>query len=130
MDSNLPQDNVQAVTAPVEVEMPEVDPAFGYLLGLFFRSRQAKSTGMGLVSLDWSDIRAFRMENNLDLSVWEREVILSMSEAYVSEYYKASDPQHKPPYALEVETEEVDVEKEIKKGISFRDTLRALGRKK
>lgn len=108
VDSNLPEDNKPIVIAPTEVELPEIDPAFSYLLELFALSGQAKSTGMGLVALDWQELRAFRLENELDLTIWERQTLKRMSEAYSSEYSLASNPNRPAPHTVEKEPEEID----------------------
>lgn len=129
MDSNLPEDN-QNVEAPTVVEMPEIDPAFGYLLELFFLSGQCMSTGMGLVPLSWQEIDAFIRVNQLDLTLWEIETIKAMSDAYCAEHAKATEPNRSAPYKPEVDDEEeVYVEKEVDKAIAFRETLRAMRKK-
>ncbi len=142
VDSNLPEDNVQANEAPTSVEMPEVDPSFGYLLELFFLSGQAMSTGMGLVPLSWQEMKAFIEVNKLKyLTLWEIGTLKRMSDAYCSEYNQASEPSRQAPYRNDIDIEDVvDLEeddplvqqvimKKTRVATSFRDTLRALGKK-
>jgi hypothetical protein len=112
---------------PLELDMPDIHPAFEYLVGLFYLSGQCTPTGQGIVSLDWEKIHFFRRENQLDLDVWERGVIRSMSEAYVNEYYAATDPQRSAPYVTA--REEIDVEAEARKAMSWRSIIRASGKK-
>lgn len=63
---------------------------------------------MGLVPLSWQEIRAFRQENNLNITLFERELLKKMSEAYCAESARATDPKRPAPYAPEVEEDEVD----------------------
>lgn len=79
-------------------------------------------TGMGLVPLTWAELQAFREETELDLMIWERELIKKMSEAYCGEYARASDPNRPCPYQPEVKEEEVD---QIALAMRFMETLAA-----
>lgn len=90
-----------------DIIMPEVDSAFEHLVGLFYSMGQCMSTGMGLVSISWQELRAFRLENKLGLTLWERDALKQMSDAYCREYSQASDPQRQPPY---MPTDEQDAE--------------------
>lgn len=114
--------------AQAEAIMPEIDPACSSLLELFFHSGQATSTGMGLIPLDWEKLRAWRLENKLELSIWEKETIIKMSEAYCAEYSRATDPQRPAPYSPEKEEDEIDEEAELRKALQWMKTIRSMGK--
>jgi hypothetical protein len=116
-----------AIACPAEVHLPEVPKAFANLLDFFFASGQAMQSGMGLHGLTWQEIRAFREENELDMTLYEREILKKMSDAYCSEYVKASDPKRPAPYTPEVEENEVD---QIALGLQFIEQLKLLRQKK
>lgn len=101
-------DDGEVIQGPTEIHLPDIPSAFGYLLGYFYLSGQATQTGMGLVPLSWQEIKAFREENELEITLWERELLKKMSEAYCTEYSRASDPKRPAPYAPEQDPEEVD----------------------
>lgn len=82
---------------------------------------------MGLVPLDWVDLRAFRKENKLNLTLWEREMLRKMSEAYCSEYHAASDPKRPAPYKPDLEEEEID---HVGRALGFMEQLRLLQKPK
>lgn len=63
---------------------------------------------MGLVPLSWQELRAFRLETELYITLWERETLKKMSEAYCSEYALASNPNRPAPYSAEKEEDEID----------------------
>jgi hypothetical protein len=85
----------------------------------------ATSTGMGLTALSWQELRAFRQENKLNLTLWERATLKKMSEAYAYEYCKASDPSRQPPYKQE-RTVFNEEEHNIKKAMKMMDVLSAM----
>jgi hypothetical protein len=128
VDSNLPDDNKTKATtmAPLEVIMPEIPPAYSYLRELFYSSGQVRETGQGIAALTYAEIGEWRKELELDLFVWEREVIYHMSRNYINEYYAASDPARPAPYMEEIEPEQED---KIAKALAIREQLRAFGRK-
>jgi hypothetical protein len=97
-------------------------------VGYFFSAGQATSTGMGLVALSWQEIRAWRLENRYHLTLWEIETLKQMSDAYASEYSRASDPLRKAPY--QVEDEEIIAQKNIAQALSWRDAIRRNGKQK
>jgi len=86
--------------------MPEIDPSVNHLVELFYLSGMATSTGMGLVPLSWQELRAFRLENKLDLLLWEREALQRMSASYCREYALSSDPQRPAPYVPQNQQDE------------------------
>ena len=123
---SIPSEQQEEYQAPTEVNLPELFPAFSYLLELFYLSGQATQTGMGLVPLSWREFQAFREENRLDLTLWERETIMRMSAAYCAEYSKSSDPSRPAPYRVIVDESEVD---KVAKAMRIRSAL-SLFRKK
>jgi hypothetical protein len=123
VDSDLPEDNTSSTTiAPLEVNLPEIHPAYESLKGLFSLSGQGTSTGYGLASLGWAELRAFRLENGLNLTLFERQMLKKMSEAYCAEASRATDPKRPAPYAPQKEDEEVD---KIALAMKMRDALNA-----
>jgi hypothetical protein len=112
-----------AIVGPAEVNLPEIDPAFSHLLAHFNSAGQAMNTGMGLCPLTWQEIRAWRQENMVEVTLWEREMLRKMSEAYCAEYSRASDPKRPAPYTPEVEEEAVD---HIGKALGFMEQMRLL----
>jgi hypothetical protein len=97
-----------AIVGSAEVHLPEIPMAFENLLTFFISSGQATQTGMGLTSLSWAEIKAWREENELDVTLFERDLLKKMSEAYCAEYVKASDPKRPAPYTPEIKEDEID----------------------
>lgn len=114
-----------AITGPAEVHLPEVDSAFAHLLVFFFDAGQAMKTGMGITELTWQEIKAWREETETDITLWEKEQIKKMSQAYCAEYHAASDPKRPAPYQPEVEEEEID---HIGKALGFMEQMKLLKR--
>ena len=75
---------------------------------------------MGLIPLSWQEIEAFVRCSGLEDTVtpWELQVVKRLSEAYVAEYSKASDPKRKMPYKPDIKTDEIDREAVMKQAIS------------
>jgi len=117
----------ERIESPAGVHLPEIPGPWTCLLGFFSLSGQASQTGMGLVPLTWTELRAFREENELDITLWERELLKKMSEAYCAEYSRAGDPKRPAPYTPEVEENEVD---KIGKAIGFMEQMRLLRQKR
>lgn len=116
--------------APVEIHLPELpSAAFGNLLEFFYLSGQCIQTGSGLVPLTWTEIKNFREENDLDMMVWEREILKKMSEAYCGEYARASDPKRPNPYSPVKEEQEED-EANLAKALQFRQILKGFRKEK
>jgi hypothetical protein len=110
-----------------EIQLPEIPGPWSHLLAIFSLSGQALQSGMGLTPLSWLEIKAFIDVNELDITLWERELLKRMSEAYCAEYHKASDPKRPAPYTPEVEENEVD---QIALGLQFIEQLKLLRQKK
>lgn len=52
----------------------------------------------GITPLSWQEIRAWRTENDLSLSLYEVNAIRRLSAEYASEYHAASEKGRQPPY--------------------------------
>lgn len=101
-------DDGELIRGPAGVQLPEIPGPWTYLLGFFNLSGQCTQSGMGLAPLSWQELKAFREENELDITLWERELLKKMSEAYCAEYSRASDPHRPSPYTPDVVDEEID----------------------
>lgn len=79
-------------------------------MALFHGAGGAMQTGMGLIPLTWQEIDAWARATsyNETLSPWELETIKRMSDAYASEYNRASDPKRPQPYKPVVYEIEID----------------------
>jgi hypothetical protein len=126
-DEDLPEDSKPIIKVPLEVNLPEIPEAFCHLRELFYLSGQGTSTGYGLAPLSWQEIQAFRTENDLDLTLWERQLLKRMSEAYCAEASKATDPYRPAPYAPQKVDEDVD---KIALALKMRDALNAFRTRK
>lgn len=78
---------------------------------------------MGIAPLSWQEIQAFIETNELELMLWEKELIKKMSEAYCAESHKATDPQRPAPYVVEKEEDEID---QIALALKFREQMQLL----
>jgi hypothetical protein len=116
-------DEGNLIKVQVEVQLPEVPEQWAYLLGLFFNSGQCTQSGFGLIPLSWQEIKAFIEVNELDLMLYEKELLKKMSEAYCAESHKATDPQRPAPYVAEKEEDEID---HIAQALQFREQMRLL----
>lgn len=115
-------DDGNAITGPTGVHLPEIPGPWTNLLGFFFEAGQVMKTGMGIVELTWQEIKAWREETETDITLWEKDVLKKMSQAYCAEYHAASDPKRPAPYTPEVE-EEID---HIGKAMQFMESMRLL----
>jgi hypothetical protein len=106
-----------------EIQLPEIPGPWSHLLAIFSLSGQALQSGMGLTPLSWLEIKAFIDVNEIDITLWERELLKRMSEAYCAEYSRASDPKRPAPYTPEVEENEVD---HVGKAIGFMEQMKLL----
>lgn len=70
-----------------------------YIVGLLFEAGLMGSNGMSPVPLSWQEIEAFlRVTEKNYLPLWEKQMIKSLSEAYVSEYVRASEHGRQDPF--------------------------------
>lgn len=90
--------------------MPDIENehAAGYLIGLLQEAGLMSSTGMGPVPISWQEIEAWMRTTQTDLTVWERLMVKTLSEEYVSELLCATAKDRSAPYLAVVETEDVD----------------------
>jgi hypothetical protein len=77
--------------------LPNLDGA-DYLVTLLFEAGLVQSTGMGAVSLSWSEIDSWLRVTQLELTVWEKLTIKSMSEVYAGELSVATKRDAQAPY--------------------------------
>jgi hypothetical protein len=126
---SLTPEEDEAAQALLEIHLPKIYPAYDFLRGLFFDMGQATSTGMGIVPISWEELRAFRLENDLDLGVWERQTLKKMSEAYCAEYSLGTEPGRPAPYAVKKDEDEVNVDEELAKAKSWRAAIRRNAKK-
>ena len=77
--------------------LPNLDGA-EYLVTHLFEAGLVQSTGMGVTSLSWSEIESWLRVTQLNLSVWERITIKSMSEVYAGELSTATKKDSPAPY--------------------------------
>lgn len=77
--------------------MPEIESC-DYILEIWQKAGIVKSTGMGIVPLDWQDVKAF--SSFYELNAFEASVIVEMSRAY-SQGNNTKDRNSKPPYKRE-----------------------------
>ena len=73
-----------------------------------FSAGTATQTGMGLVPLSWTEIKAWVDCYDLadTVSPWELILIRKLSEEYCAEYHRASDVRRPEPYLPVVENVE------------------------
>ena len=108
VDTDMPEDSGSAMIVPLDVELPEIPEAFSHLRELFVLLGQAMQTGMGLIPVPWTELKAFIEVNELDLTLWERGMLKKMSDAYCNEYSHASDLYRPAPYKVQKDVEEED----------------------
>lgn len=107
------------LNAPSEIQLPPT--GVEYLVGHFFMSGQCLQTGQGIAPLSYQEIKAYNELTDAEMLTWEVKILKKMSDAYCSEYSRASDPNRPAPYRKEVNPEEVDQvarARRIKQGMS------------
>lgn len=78
--------------------LPELNEA-EYLIGYWHEAGTVSSSGMGLSPLSWQEIRAWRLENKLNLHPFELQAIRTLSQEYAGEYGQASEKDRPAPFA-------------------------------
>lgn len=80
--------------------LPDInsDIAAGYIVGLLHEAGLMSSNGMGPVPLSWGDINDWLKCTELCVPLWEKMVIKTLSEEYVSELILSKDKSRPPPY--------------------------------
>jgi hypothetical protein len=84
--------------------LPDVEEA-EYVIRWWHEAGTVGQGGMGITPLSWQEIRAWRLENELSLSLWEVNAIRMLSTEYCSEYHEASSKDREPPYQEMLEEE-------------------------
>lgn len=106
-DEDVPQTVPQEAQ---EIPYPELPKGAEYLVSLFYSAGTATQTGMGLVPLSWQEIESWVVCSGLEETVtpWELGVVKRLSEAYSSEYARASTPSRPQPYQPDVDVDTID----------------------
>lgn len=76
----------------------ETEHAAGYLIGLLHEAGLMSSNGMGPVPISWQEIDSWMSVTEAEISVWERMMIKTLSDEYVSELVQATAPNRPAPY--------------------------------
>lgn len=84
--------------------LPDVEEC-QYIIHWWHEAGTVSQGGMGISPLSWQEIRAWRLENELSLSLWEVNAIRMLSSEYCSEYHAASAKDREPPYQEIIEEE-------------------------
>jgi len=79
------------------LEMPELDYA-EYLMNYAQELGFSKSSGMGLMPIDWVDLNNWSQVTKTTLSNWEALVIVYISKSYVDQYYLSNEKIVPAPY--------------------------------
>ena len=79
------------------LSLPSLDGA-EYLVTMLFEAGLIQSTGMGVSALSWSEIESWLRVTQLDLSVWERLTIKSMSDTYAAALGSSTKRDTPAPY--------------------------------
>lgn len=61
-----------------------VDPAYVYLVEIFWDLRKRAGGPMGPNPIGWSDLRAYGEVTGVKLTSWEARIILLMDETYLT----------------------------------------------
>lgn len=85
------------------LQLPDVEDSY-YLVKMWQHCGCVEMGNNGPMTLTWSEIRSWRLENELCLTNFERNCIREMSKAYVNEYYAAKDKSRQAPYLVSEES--------------------------
>lgn len=85
------------------LQMPPLDDEY-YIIKFWEDCGSVGVGSSGIVPLSWSEIKAWRTENELSLTHFEITCIRKLSQAYVSEFYVAKEKDSEPPYSVTEET--------------------------
>lgn len=107
-----------------ELKLPECENEF--LVLLFYEAGMYDCGAAGIIPLSWHTIACWLELLERDISLFDKETIRKMSEAYVSEYNAASDKNRARPF---VEMAEVITEDEVAKNAkSLKESLLAVAK--
>ena len=81
--------------------LPDIqsEHAAGHVIGLLQEAGLMSSNGMGPVPLSWLEIESWMRCTEVEIPLWEKLTIKTLSEEYVSELVQAKDKTRPPPYA-------------------------------
>lgn len=97
-DKKSRKEQLESSTARAHLlELPEVGVA-GYLLTLWWEAGTVSKNAGGIDGLTWTEIESWVRTVELDLSLWEKLTIKSISDAYANEYSLGSDKDRPAPY--------------------------------
>lgn len=65
-----------------QLDGPGVPDGFEYLLGWFYDVGPAETGGMGPAPLSYSEIRAWRLEQGIELNPWEARILRVLSASF------------------------------------------------
>ena len=65
-----------------------------------------RSSGMGVVALDWTELASWSHLTGTYLFNWEYQALMKLSKAYVDQFYKSKDYYCMSPYISEDITQE------------------------
>ena len=110
------------------LELPDIqnEHAAGYVIGLLHEAGLMSSNGMGPVPLSWLELESWMRCTGQELPLWERLVVKTLSEEYVSELVQAKDKNRPAPFTPA--PEEID-RKEVSNRIFSILSKRMKGRK-
>ncbi len=72
-----------------------------YLLSYFRHSGRFLQTTGGPTPLTWTELESFDRANQLDMTVWEKRLLMQMSITHVNGLTKHKAPDSPPPYVSE-----------------------------
>lgn len=85
------------------LQLPDLEEA-SYIIAYWHDAGTVNVGGMGVAPLSWSEIRAWRLENELQLDNFEINSIRRLSIEYCGEYNAASEKGREAPYTISEES--------------------------
>ena len=102
-----------------ELDMPDVEPAFLFLLETLMEAGPTSTAGMGPVPLTWADIGAWEHSTGVELQPWESRLVRILSAEYLAQAQASEKFDCPAPWQPE-QTEE----KRTRVASHIRDVLR------
>ena len=90
----------------MSVPMPDIN-GLEYIVDLWNDAGTADQGMSGLVPLSSRELRSWRLESEIELTVWERQVILKMSRQYCYQSTISNDKKCLAPYFVKDSAEDV-----------------------
>lgn len=100
-------------------EIPVLPPAEEgfYLVEYLFEAGPVESTGMGAVVLSWRELRAWQKTMGITLAPFEGNILRRLSQEYLAESQRATDPDCPPPWSPTLTARDRDdISKRIREG--------------